>query len=151
MRGTSSTKLNPLTVTCYTWTENEYKKGSNEIASCIFNTLNTSDFTGAHTIRLMCDGYGGHNKNTTLISMCCNWFSKQRQINQMEIVFPVRGHSFIPPTESGARRSNKKLEGRDCQIHKTTRSVAFCLFKNEKNDYYKECQRDSTCQGWKRL
>lgn len=45
----------------------------------------------------MCDGCGGQNKNTTLISMCCNWFSKQRQITQIEIVFPVRGHSFIPP------------------------------------------------------
>lgn len=97
VRGTSKSKLNPSTVTNFCWTENEYSKGSNEIASCIYHILNTSDFTGIHTVRLMCDGCGGQNKNTTLISMCCNWLSTQNFIKNIHVVFPVRGHSFIPP------------------------------------------------------
>lgn len=76
VRGTSKTKLNSSTVTCFCWTENEFSKGSNEIASCIHHILNTSDFTEIHTIRLMCDGCGGQNKNTTLITMCCCWLTK---------------------------------------------------------------------------
>lgn len=97
VRGTSKSKLNPNTVTCFCWTENEYDKGSNEIASCIHHVLNSSNFTDIHTIKLMCDGCAGQNKNTTLISMCCNWLAKQNVISKIEVVFPVRGHSFIPP------------------------------------------------------
>lgn len=97
VRGTSKTKLNSSTVTSFCWTENEYSKGSNEVASCIHHILNTSDFTDIHTVRLMCDGCGGQNKNTTLITMCCTWLSKQNLITNIEVVFPVRGHSFIPP------------------------------------------------------
>lgn len=97
VRGTSKSKLNPSTVTGFCWTENEYSKGSNEIASCIYHMLNISDFTNIHTIRLMCDGCGGQNKNTTLIAMLSYWLSKQTLITKIEIIFPVRGHSFIPP------------------------------------------------------
>lgn len=97
VRGTSKSKLNSSTVTSFCWTENEYSKGSNEIASCIHHILNTSDFTNIHTVRLMCDGCGGQNKNTTLLTMCCNWLCKQNLITNIEVIFPVRGHSFIPP------------------------------------------------------
>lgn len=97
VRGTSKGKLNPSTVTNFCWTENEYSKGSNEIASCMHHILNTFDVDNIHTVRLMCDGCGGQNKNTTLISMCCNWLSQQNPIKTIEIIFPVRGHSFIPP------------------------------------------------------
>lgn len=44
----------------------------------------------------MCDGCGGQNKNTTLIAMCCTWLANQRAVKVIEIVFPIRGHSFIP-------------------------------------------------------
>lgn len=98
VKGTSKSSLNPFSVTSFCWTENEYKKGSNEIASCIYHTLESADFgEDVHTIRLMCDGCGGQNKNTTLISMCCYWFSRQYKIKKIEVVFPVRGHSFMPP------------------------------------------------------
>lgn len=97
VKGTSRTSLNPSTVTSFCWTENEYKKGSNEISSCIYHILESSGCgDDIHTIRLMCDGCGGQNKNTTLISMCCYWLSKQNRIKKIEVVFPVRGHSFMP-------------------------------------------------------
>lgn len=95
--GTSKSKLNPSKVHCFTWTENEFGKGSNEISSCLFHILNATDFTGVHTIRLMCDGCGGQNKNTTLIGMCMYWLGNQTTVSRIEVIFPIRGHSFIPP------------------------------------------------------
>lgn len=68
VRGTSKSKLN---LTTFCWTENEFDKGSNEIASCIHHVLEMSTFTNIHTIRVMCDGCASQNKNTTLITMCC--------------------------------------------------------------------------------
>jgi len=98
VRGTSKSTLNPSNVTSFCWTENEYKKGSNEVASCIYFILESADFgDDIHTIRLMCDGCSGQNKNTTLISMCSYWFSRQDKIRKIEVIFPVRGHSFMPP------------------------------------------------------
>ncbi|KAI4460864.1 nuclear hormone receptor [Holotrichia oblita] len=45
----------------------------------------------------MCDGCGGQNKNTTLIGMCSHWLSMQSIVSKIEVIFPVRGHPFIPP------------------------------------------------------
>lgn len=97
VQGTSRGKINPSTVKCFCWTENEFKKGSNEIASCIYHILVTTNCEGISKIRLMCDECGGQNKNTTLVGMCAKWLSSQEVVSTLEIIFPVRGHSFIPP------------------------------------------------------
>ncbi|CAG9838697.1 unnamed protein product [Diabrotica balteata] len=87
------------TVTSFIWTENEYHKGANEISSCLFYYLNSIvDLSPYKTIRLICDGCGGQNKNTILISMVAYWLSKAPgNIKEVQLVFPVTGHSFIPP------------------------------------------------------
>lgn len=99
VKGHSKGKLNPQTVTSYCWTENQFSKGSNEIASCIYDTLQTADLTQFTKIRLMSDGCGGQNKNSILVTMVCSWLiiSAPRNIEEVEIIFPVTGHSYIPP------------------------------------------------------
>lgn len=100
VKGNSKSRLNPENVTAYIWTENEFKKGSNEIASCVFNTLLTTEMeVPIDTVRLVCDGCGGQNKNSIVLAMLCFWHSKHapKNIKKVELFFPVTGHSFLPP------------------------------------------------------
>lgn len=99
VKGDSKSPLTPDNVTAYVWLENEFPKGSNEIASCVLHSLQNSDIPEeVTTIRLVCDGCGGQNKNSTLISMVCYWLVKfsPMQVKIIELVFPVTGHSFLP-------------------------------------------------------
>lgn len=97
VKGHSKGKIDSSTVTRYCWTENQFNKGSNEIASCVYYTLQHATLDNINTIRLVCDGCGDQNKNTTLIGMCGKWLSSQNNVKSIELVYPVRGHSFIPP------------------------------------------------------
>lgn len=96
--GSSKSKMTTDNVFSYVWTEDKYLKGSNEIASCIFHRLSATDLEGIHTLRLVADGCGGQNKNTTLIGMCSKWLHchAPSELKSIEIIFPVTGHSFLP-------------------------------------------------------
>ncbi|CAF4933893.1 unnamed protein product [Pieris macdunnoughi] len=90
-------RLNKDTVTLYTWNENEYKKGANEIASGVYHRLNALDLNGIETLRLVADGCGAQNKNSIFIGMCCVWlWNAPNNIKNIELVFPIPGHSFLP-------------------------------------------------------
>ncbi|CAH4035754.1 unnamed protein product [Pieris brassicae] len=90
-------KLNKDTVSLYTWNENEYKKGANEIASSVYHRLNALNLEDIKTVRLVADGCGAQNKNSIFIGMCCVWLcNAPGHINDIELVFPVPGHSFLP-------------------------------------------------------
>nr|CAH7765196.1 unnamed protein product [Callosobruchus chinensis] len=98
VKGSSHSKLNKENVTIYTWMEHEYRKGSNEIASAVFHTLSSCDLSAYSKIRLCADGCGGQNRNSTMIAMCM-YFLKNiapHNLKCIEIVFPIRGHSFLP-------------------------------------------------------
>lgn len=113
VKGPSGDRLIPETVTSYCWTENNHQKGSNEIASCVFDTLQSLDMSAFNTVRLVCDGCGGQNKNSTMVAMCCYWFSlAPRNIKKIELTFPVTGHSFLPPDRVFAftEKAIKKME-----------------------------------------
>lgn len=99
VKGNSKSELGQDNVTAYCWTENEYCKDSNLIASCLLDTLETTDMTGYSTLRLVSDGCSGQNKNSTLMTMVSTWLVSQnanQSIKEVEIVFPVTGHSFLP-------------------------------------------------------
>jgi hypothetical protein len=50
------------------------------------------------TVRLIADGCGGQNKNSTVIGMCCLWLmSAPKHSEVIELLFSIAGHSFIPP------------------------------------------------------
>ncbi|CAH4029819.1 unnamed protein product [Pieris brassicae] len=83
----------------YCWTEDTFAKGSNEIASVVFHRLHSIDFIGIKTVRLIADGCGGQNKNSTMVTMIVKWLTNYapETVKVVEIVFHVGGHSFIPP------------------------------------------------------
>lgn len=98
VKGHSKATLSPGNVTSYLWLENQFQKGSNEIASCIYDTLLNLDLDGYHTLRLVCDGCGGQNKNTILLTMLAHWLhgTCNHSVKKIEVIFPVTGHSFLP-------------------------------------------------------
>lgn len=98
VKGHSKSKLTKDNVSAYVWTENEFGKGSNIIASCLFDSLNSMDLTPYTVIRLISDGCGGQNKNSILLSMLCSWLKNAPDnIQEIQLVFPMTGHSFLPP------------------------------------------------------
>jgi DNA-binding transcriptional regulator/RsmH inhibitor MraZ len=50
-------------------------------------------------IRLIADGCPGQNKNSTLLTAVSSWLLHKapQEVTELELVFPVTGHSFIPP------------------------------------------------------
>lgn len=99
VEGSSKSSLTTKNVFLYIWTENQYVKGSNQIASAVYHRLCHSDLSGKQIVRLVADGCGGQNKNTILMTMVSYWFLKKApsNIKKIEIIFPVAGHSFMPP------------------------------------------------------
>lgn len=97
-KGVSSDSLTPENVSIYTWTENEAKKSSNEVASVVFNELTSVNLQGYTTIRLVADGCPGQNKNVNVLTMAAKWLKVNAppSIKHIELVFPVTGHSFLP-------------------------------------------------------
>ncbi|XP_069354654.1 uncharacterized protein [Maniola hyperantus] len=97
VQGSSKDKLNKNTTFAYTWTENEFGKTANQIASAVYDRLNKTNLSGITIIRLFADGCGGQNKNSIMLSMLSQWLLKNVSVKRIEIIFPVTGHSFMPP------------------------------------------------------
>ncbi|CAB3229499.1 unnamed protein product [Arctia plantaginis] len=73
---------------------------SNEISSALYHCLqNNINFTDVEVLRLMADGCSRQNKNSTIIGIISKWFSNNapQTLKKVELIFPVTGHSFIPP------------------------------------------------------
>lgn len=98
VKGSSNEKLTKDNVYIYTWNENDYRKSSNEIASAVHDCLVKTDLSNISVIRLCADGCGGQNRNSNMIFMCAHYLlnSAPANVKRIEIVFPVRGHSFLP-------------------------------------------------------
>ncbi|CAG4957539.1 unnamed protein product [Colias eurytheme] len=112
VQGSSKDPLNKNTTYAYIWTENEYAKGSNQIASAVYDRLNKTDLTDVTHVRLVADGCAGQNKNYIMISMCMRWLLENRHVKKMELVFPITGHSFMPPDRvfGNIEKQIRKLE-----------------------------------------
>lgn len=111
-QGCSKDELNKDTVFAYTWMEDQYKEGSNEISSAIVHRLSNTDYTGKTKVRLVADSCVGQNKNTAVLSASSIWLLKKapKTIETVELVFPVTGHSYIPPDRvfGNRERTQKK-------------------------------------------
>lgn len=99
VQGSSKAKLSPENTFAYCWTEDTFAKSSNEIASAVYHRLCSTDWTGISKVRLIADGCGGQNKNTTMVGMLAKWLTNNApsNIKNIQLIFPVVGHSFIPP------------------------------------------------------
>ncbi|KAJ4425551.1 hypothetical protein ANN_27746, partial [Periplaneta americana] len=92
-------QLNSSTVNSHMWNETKYPKSSNEIAAAVYFTLNSTEIpTNVNTNRILADGCGGQNRNTTRIGMFLKWLSgAPKNITEVELLFAIAGHIFIPP------------------------------------------------------
>lgn len=97
--GSSKTKQTKDNTFIYTWTEDVRNKGSNEIVSAVHHRLQNSDLLQFDTVNLLADGAGGQNKNTTMVGMAMKWLVSEapQNVKSVQIIFPVAGHSYIPP------------------------------------------------------
>jgi hypothetical protein len=98
-QGNSHEKLSKDKVFSYIWLENEFKKGSNQIASAVYHRLKSTDLTGIRIVKLVSDGCGGQNKNSMLIGMMSKFLLHDAPptLKIIKVVYPIVGHSFIPP------------------------------------------------------
>uniref|UniRef100_A0A1B6LBY1 DUF7869 domain-containing protein n=1 Tax=Graphocephala atropunctata TaxID=36148 RepID=A0A1B6LBY1_9HEMI len=99
VQGSSKAKMTTDNVFTYTWMEHEYKKGSNEVCSAVFDVLSKTDFSTYKLIRLFADGCGGQNRNSIMVNMLSYFLMNNapNNIKKIELIFPVPGHSFLPP------------------------------------------------------
>lgn len=96
VEGTSKSTLTKNNTFANVWTEDSFAKDSNTISSAVYNRLNNTDLSGIHTIRLIADGCGGQNKNKTMVAMCCKWLLGHPTVKNVELIFPVTEHSYLP-------------------------------------------------------
>lgn len=61
---------------CYVWSENEAKRGSNEVASCLLHYFEMMVSHGVDTFLLYSDNCSGQNRNKYVFSMYTYAFSK---------------------------------------------------------------------------
>lgn len=100
VEGDSQANINKNNVFSYVWTEDIHTKGPNELASALYHCLqNRVNLDNVKILRLMADGCSGQNKNSILIGMLSKWLASDAPafLKRIELVFPVTGHSFIPP------------------------------------------------------
>lgn len=114
VEGSSKSQLTQNNVFAYCWMENQFNKGANEISSIVYHRLMNTDLAGVQTVRLIADGCGGQNKNSIMLAMCSKWLveSAPSNVKILELVFPIVGHSFIPPDRVFAQ-IEKEVRKRD--------------------------------------
>lgn len=128
-QGNSGSPQTKDTVFIYNWLENQFTKDSNVIASAVYNRLCSTDFTDYDTIELYADGCSGQNKNSTMVGMLGHWLSKNAPTNiqNINLIFPVVGHSFLPPDRVFGR-IEKVVRKQDTIIHADEYAKIFSNF-----------------------
>lgn len=137
--------------------EHEYRKSSNELSSAIFHILSSTDLSTVTKIRLCADGCGGQNRNTTMVAMCIYFLHNvaPTHVKLIELVFPIRGHSFLP-SDRVFRILEKKLKKMPVitnledyidlfHEHGTVHKLESCGVKDWKN-FAKDCLK--SIQSW---
>jgi hypothetical protein len=82
----------------YVWTEELAGRGALEVGSALLTHLKNLDLVGISHIRLFCDGCGGQNRNVHILHAIFYWLKilSPPEVKNITIIFPVRGHSFLP-------------------------------------------------------
>lgn len=115
--GHSKNLQNTETVHIFTWSEDQHFKGSNEISSIVYYYLRSQNLQRFEKIQFFSDGCPGQNKNITMIGMLAKWLLEESPdaIKSIEFIFPIVGHSFIPPDRVFGR-IEKELRKKDTII-----------------------------------
>lgn len=98
---------------CNVWDETEGGRGSNEIATIIYNHINS--FAPEVTeISMMSDTAGGENRNCNMAAMCSFLVTRNESIIRIDHKFFVSGHSEM---ESDSMHSAIQREAKFANIH----------------------------------
>ena len=81
---------------CYLWTEVDARRGSNEIASVLFQYLEEKERAGVKHIHFFCDSCYGQNKNRAVFAMVFAFLGKAKCIETVELNYLVPGHTYMP-------------------------------------------------------
>lgn len=86
----------------YTWLESESGKGSNEVCSALASWLillkKRVGGRGYRYLDLFADSAASQNKNTTMLAFLLSYVNSELNIfKRVRIIFPIRGHSYMPP------------------------------------------------------
>lgn len=85
--------------TFYLWDETQANRGATEIGSAVYYYLSQLNIPDDITVlRFFCDGCGGQNKNSFIIHGLMQWLYSRspKNLNEIWLHYPVRGHSFLP-------------------------------------------------------
>lgn len=80
---------------CYIWGESDGNKGSNEIATCLFDFLQNTDKRNVQNVSLYSDNCFGQNKNRTVMSAVQLFLDKSEHVEQVSLSFLVPGHTYM--------------------------------------------------------
>lgn len=96
--GDSNSSLTKDNVFIYHWDETQFGKGPNEIISAVHNFLSEYHIPDKiKVLRIISDGCGAQNKNYYMMGMISHWLmNTTANIESIEYVFPIVGHSFLP-------------------------------------------------------
>lgn len=80
-------------VDCYTWDETEGKRGSTEIATCVYKYINSKP--GITHVRMMSDNSGGQQKNVGFCCMLQYLVENHPTIETIDHAYFETGHSHM--------------------------------------------------------
>lgn len=98
--GSSGVKETKSKTFIYSWTEVEFNKNANIIASFVYDHLTKMQTPEeVTTIQIFCDGCPGQNKNTMMMGMLMKLLlcDAPSHVTDIHVIFPVPRHSFMPP------------------------------------------------------
>jgi hypothetical protein len=112
--------------TFYVWTEDQGGKGSIEVSSALLHYLENMTLPdNVKTVRMFCDGCGSQNKNNFVLHSLMYAVMTNKCKADIELTFPVRGHSFLPADRTFGR------------VEKIFRKMATIVQKEEYIEVYK--------------
>ena len=97
------------------WTENEGKRGANDVCSALSAYLNSIDTQDVKKIYSFSDTCGGQNRNKTLLSFCM-WVCDYFKIDEWEHIYLESGHSYLP-NDRDFSVIEKHLKSSRCPIY----------------------------------
>lgn len=84
----------------YIYPETVGKKGSDDVCSMLHNFFYNFLDPKVKNLVMFCDSCGGQNKNYTMFRFLHNVVHNQRRFNNIKIIFPIRGHSYMEPDKN---------------------------------------------------
>lgn len=79
----------------YVYDETIAKKGADNVASMLYDFIMFHLPDTVKKLSIFCDSCGGQNKNYVVIRFIYYIVHMQRKLDEIKIVFPVRGHSYM--------------------------------------------------------